>query len=132
MSRLPSLRSQESRPDVFRSSLGSGSSSELYGGRRLECFGITLLKVGVGMTATGVDAEARSFTVPVMRYELVITEEALAQLRSLPQELRQRVGRKLDDLQTDLNGDVKKLAGQGGKYRLRVGSHRVLFTLEKT
>jgi mRNA-degrading endonuclease RelE of RelBE toxin-antitoxin system len=26
---------------------------------------------------------------------------------------------------------VKKLAGQEGKYRLRVGSFRVLFTLEK-
>ena len=66
-----------------------------------------------------------------MRYQLEIAEEALAQLRALPKELRQRIGQKLDALQTDLQGDVKKLAGQAGKYRLRVGSHRVLFTLEK-
>ena len=66
-----------------------------------------------------------------MRYRLEIGEEALAQLRALPKPLRQRIGLKLDALQTDLNGDVKKLAGQAGKYRLRVGSHRVLFTLEK-
>ena len=66
-----------------------------------------------------------------MRYQLEIAEEALEQLRALPKELRQRIGQKLDALQTDLQGDVKKLAGQAGKYRLRVGSHRVLFTLEK-
>jgi mRNA-degrading endonuclease RelE of RelBE toxin-antitoxin system len=34
-------------------------------------------------------------------------------------------------LQTDLQGDVKKLGGQEGRYRLRVGSNRVLFSLEK-
>jgi len=65
-----------------------------------------------------------------MRYRLEITEEALAQLRALPKEQRRRIGQKLDALQTDLMGDVKKLAGQEGKYRLRVGSFRVLFTLE--
>jgi len=66
-----------------------------------------------------------------MRYQLEIGEEALAQLRAFPKELRQRIGQKLEALQTDLQGDVKKLAGQVGKYRLRVGSYRVLFTLEK-
>jgi mRNA interferase RelE/StbE len=65
-----------------------------------------------------------------MRYRLEITAEALAQLRALPKEQRRRIGQKLDALQTDLTGDVKKLAGQEGKYRLRVGSFRVLFTLE--
>jgi mRNA interferase RelE/StbE len=66
-----------------------------------------------------------------MRYRLDIGAEALAQLRALPKEQRQRIGQKLDALQTDLQGDVKKLAGQEGKYRLRVGSYRLLFTLEK-
>lgn len=33
--------------------------------------------------------------------------------------------------QTNLQGDVKKLAGQQGKYCLRVGNDWVLFTLEK-
>ena len=65
-----------------------------------------------------------------MRYRLVISEEALAQLRALPKEQRQRIGQKLDALQVGLQGDVKKLAGQAGKYRLRVGPLRVLFTLE--
>jgi len=65
-----------------------------------------------------------------MRYRLEISEVALAQLRALAKEQRQHIGRKLEILQNDLQGDVKKLGGQAGKYRLRVGSHRVLFTLE--
>ena len=55
-----------------------------------------------------------------MRYRLKIGEDALVQLRALPKELRQRIGTRLEALQTDLQGGVKKLAGQEGKYRLRV------------
>jgi mRNA interferase RelE/StbE len=61
----------------------------------------------------------------------MISEEALLQLRALPKEQRCRIGRRLDTLQNDLQGDVKKLAGQTGRYRLRIGAHRILFTLEK-
>src|SRR5437667_12141917 len=67
----------------------------------------------------------------LMRYRLEISEEALAQLRALPKEERRRIGRRFEALQTDLHGDVKKLASREGKYRLRTGPHRVLFTLEK-
>jgi len=63
-------------------------------------------------------------------YRLEIGDEALAQLQVLPKEQRRRIGRRLDTLQHGLQGDVKKLAGQTGKYRLRVGNYRVLFTLE--
>ena len=66
-----------------------------------------------------------------MRYRLDISDEALTQLRALPKDQRQRIGQKLDALQNDLQGDVRKLAGREGKYRLRVGSMRVLFRLEK-
>jgi len=52
------------------------------------------------------------------------------QLRALSKEQRQRIGQKLDALQTDLQSDVKKLAGKTGRYRLRVGCYRILFTLE--
>lgn len=66
-----------------------------------------------------------------MHYRLEISEEALTQLRSLSKEQRGRIGQRLDALQTDLHGDVKKLAGHAGKYRLRVGDYRVLSMLEK-
>jgi len=66
-----------------------------------------------------------------MNYRLHLGDEALEQLRALPKEQRRRIGQRLDALQHGLQGDVRKLAGQAGKYRLRVGDYRVLFTLEK-
>ncbi len=32
-------------------------------------------------------------------------------------------------MRDDLRGDVLKLKDKGGRYRLRVGSHRILFVL---
>jgi mRNA interferase RelE/StbE len=66
----------------------------------------------------------------VVRYRIEIGEEARRQLRALPKEQRRNIGWRLDALQDDLAGDVKKLAARTHEYRLRVGSFRVLFTLE--
>jgi len=65
-----------------------------------------------------------------MLYQLLISDEAREQLRALPKALRRNIGRRLDLLQEDLAGDVKKLSGRENKYRLRVGSYRVLFELQ--
>jgi mRNA interferase RelE/StbE len=65
-----------------------------------------------------------------VHYTLALSEEARDQLRALPKELRKRIGEKLNDLQNNLTGDVKKLAATEKKYRLRVGNHRILFRLE--
>lgn len=65
-----------------------------------------------------------------MPYRLEIKEEARQQLRTLSKEQRRNVGRRLDVLQENLAGDVKKLTGKTHEYRLRIGSFRVLFTLE--
>lgn len=65
-----------------------------------------------------------------MLYRLEIKEEALGQLRALAKEHRRNIGWRLEALQTDLVGDVKKLIGRTQEYRLRVGSFRVLFLLE--
>ena len=66
-----------------------------------------------------------------MRYRLEIKEEARQQLRALAKEQRRNIGRRLDALQSNLAGDVKKLMAKTHEYRLRVGTLRVLFTLEK-
>jgi mRNA interferase RelE/StbE len=76
--------------------------------------------------ATGIAAQD---TAPV-RYRIQIKDEAREQLRALAKELRQNIGRRLEELQNDLAGDVKKLAARTHEYRLRVGSFRVLFMLE--
>ena len=66
-----------------------------------------------------------------MRYRLEIKEEARHQLRTLPKEQRRNVGRRLDALQIDLSGDVKKLTAKTHEYRLRVGTLRVLLLWKK-
>jgi mRNA interferase RelE/StbE len=66
-----------------------------------------------------------------MRYRLEIKGEALQQLRALQKEQRRNVGRRIDVLQNNLAGDVKKLTAKTHEYRLRVGRLRVLFTVEK-
>ncbi len=65
-----------------------------------------------------------------MRYSPLISEEAREQLRALPKPLRRNIGQRLDVLQNGLSGDVKKLTAREHKYRLRVGTYRVLFQLE--
>lgn len=65
-----------------------------------------------------------------MRYRLEIKEEARKQLRGLPKEMRRNVGKRLDLLQENLAGDIKKLTARTHEYRLRIGSLRVLFMLE--
>jgi mRNA-degrading endonuclease RelE of RelBE toxin-antitoxin system len=54
-----------------------------------------------------------------MRYRLEIKEEARQQLRTLSREQRRNIGRRLDALQTNLSGDVKKLTAKRHEYRLR-------------
>ena len=64
-----------------------------------------------------------------MAYELFISEEARDQLRALPNEQRKNIGYRLQQLQEQFTGDIKKLEGQRSHYRLRVGSYRILFRL---
>lgn len=64
-----------------------------------------------------------------MRYRIEISERARAQLRALPKELRRNIGRRMEAMRDDLQGDVTKLRDQGLRYRLRVGTYRILFAL---
>jgi mRNA interferase RelE/StbE len=65
-----------------------------------------------------------------MEYEMEIKDEAMSSLRELSEDTRREIGYRLHLLQQDFSGDVKKLKGSKKEYRLRVGSHRVLFELD--
>ena len=45
-------------------------------------------------------------------------------------EIRLNIGYRLQLLQDELAGDVKKLEGQRSHYRLRAGRYRILFRLD--
>ena len=50
-------------------------------------------------------------------------------MRAFEKPIRRNIGYRMELLRDDLQGDVKKLEAKGNRYRLRVGSHQVLFTL---
>jgi mRNA interferase RelE/StbE len=62
-------------------------------------------------------------------YHLQITEKAREQLRVLPRDLRRAIGYRIETMREDLRGDIVKLRDQSNRYRLRVGTFRVLFLL---
>src|SRR5436189_4056892 len=64
-----------------------------------------------------------------MRYRIEISEKAREQLRALPKEMRRNIGQRMETMRDDLRGDVLKLRDKGNRYRLRVGTYRVLFVL---
>jgi mRNA-degrading endonuclease RelE of RelBE toxin-antitoxin system len=64
-------------------------------------------------------------------YRLFISEEARGQIRALPDEVRRNIGHRLDLLEAEFAGDIKKLEGLRNHYRLRIGVYRVLFRMNE-
>jgi mRNA interferase RelE/StbE len=65
-----------------------------------------------------------------MTREVRFKPRAIRDLADLPLPIRRRILAKMEVLQTDLRGDVKRLTNYTPEYRLRVGEYRVLFELE--
>lgn len=63
-----------------------------------------------------------------MIYQIVIDKPALKFLQKQPQDQRERLLKaiyKLPDM-----GDIKPMSGHENLYRLRVGTYRVIYTIE--
>lgn len=63
-----------------------------------------------------------------------IEKKAQKQLLRLPEELQVRISKAIDALQDEglsSSLDIKRLKGLGNRYRIRVGSYRILFELAK-
>ena len=43
--------------------------------------------------------------------------------------MRRNIGQRMETMRDDLRGDVLKLRDKGNRYRLRIGTFRVLFVL---
>ena len=50
-------------------------------------------------------------------------------MRALPKEIRRNIGHRMEAMRDDLRGDVLKLSDKRNRYRLRIGTFRVLFIL---
>lgn len=63
-----------------------------------------------------------------MIYKIVIEKPAMKFLQKQPQAQKERLLRAIQGL-PDI-GDIKPMSGHENLYRLRVGSYRVLYTIE--
>lgn len=65
-----------------------------------------------------------------MNYKISFKPKALKDLQDVDKRDRARIVEKVEAMQNDLAGDVKKLTNLTPEYRLRVGNYRVLFEIE--
>ncbi|MEO3706447.1 type II toxin-antitoxin system RelE family toxin [Trichormus azollae] len=66
-----------------------------------------------------------------MQYQIEFKPEAIKHLEQFPVNIRERIISKIEAMQDDLQGDVKRLTNLTPEYRLRVSNYRVLFELEE-
>lgn len=65
-----------------------------------------------------------------MQYEIRFKPRALKDGNKIPHQERTRIFEKIEELENDLSGDVKRLTDFYPEYRLRVGNYRILFEVE--
>ena len=65
-----------------------------------------------------------------MQYEIRFKPRSLKDGKKIPKKILVRVFEKIEALENDLFGDVKRLANFEPEYRLRVGNYRVLFEVD--
>ncbi len=66
-----------------------------------------------------------------MIYQIEFKPKALKDLRSIPVDYQNLIISKIEAMQDNLQGDIKKLTNFTPEYRLRVGKYRVLFEVEE-
>ncbi|NEQ97547.1 MAG: type II toxin-antitoxin system RelE/ParE family toxin [Cyanothece sp. SIO2G6] len=67
-----------------------------------------------------------------MQYSVQFKPRAMKDLAALSQENRRRILAKIEGLQDNLAGDVKRLTNFTPEYRLRVGDYRILFEINNS
>lgn len=65
-----------------------------------------------------------------MNYRVQFKPRVIKDLKRLPETDRGRIVGRIEAMQNDLAGDVKKLTNFTPEYRLRIGDYRVLFEIE--
>jgi mRNA interferase RelE/StbE len=65
-----------------------------------------------------------------MKYGIEFKPKAVKDLRNLPKQIQGKILEKIQLMENDVAGDVKKLTNVTPEYRLRVGNYRVLFEIE--
>jgi mRNA interferase RelE/StbE len=67
-----------------------------------------------------------------MKYTIELKPKAVKDLKSIQQKDRKKILDRMDALEDDLSGNVKKLTNFTPEYRMRSGNWRVLFEVEES
>jgi mRNA interferase RelE/StbE len=65
-----------------------------------------------------------------MRYSTELKPKAIKDLKSIPLRDRRKIIERIDMMEDDLSGNIKKLTNHTPEYRMRSGNWRVLFEVE--
>lgn len=66
-----------------------------------------------------------------MKYTSELKPKAIKDLKSIPLKERERIVGRIERIEDNLEGDVKKLTNHTPEYRMRSGNYRVLFEIEE-
>jgi len=64
------------------------------------------------------------------QYQVELKPKAVKDLNSLPKADQTRVAIRLQALENNLEGDVKRLTNHSPEFRMRAGNYRALFEIE--
>jgi mRNA interferase RelE/StbE len=67
-----------------------------------------------------------------MKYTIELKPKAVKDLKSIQLKDRKKILDRMDALEDDLSGNVKKLTNFTPEYRMRSGNWRVLFEVEES
>ena len=65
-----------------------------------------------------------------MYYEVAFKPKSLRDCKNIPRKDLRRIFEKIETMQNNLEGDVRRLTNFTPEYRLRAGNYRVLFEIE--
>jgi len=66
-----------------------------------------------------------------MNYDIKFKPKAVKDIGSLPSHIQGRIIARIEEMSSDLKGDIKQLTNFTPEYRLRVGEYRILFEIEE-
>ena len=67
-----------------------------------------------------------------MRYSTELKPKAIKDLKSIPLRDRKKIIERIDMMEDNLSGNIKKLTNYTPEYRMRSGNWRVLFEIEES
>jgi len=66
------------------------------------------------------------------QYQVELKPKAVKDLKSLPKADQKKVSCRLQAMENNLEGDVRKLTNHTPEFRMRAGNYRALFEIEGT